>query len=95
MWYGAVAAQIAVPGVVPVDVALGHAPRSTPDGGLEFIVKQIARLPPRRELAKYAFVLLFVGAVIGIVGIEAFWRYVPRCSADPTSPRPAAAMLLL
>jgi len=38
---------------------------------------QIAALPTRRELAKYAFVILFVGAVLGIVGIQAFWRYVP------------------
>ena len=54
-------------------------PRSTPDGGLEFIMEQIARLPTRWELTKYAFVILFVGAVIGIVGIEAFWRYLPAC----------------
>jgi hypothetical protein len=36
---------------------------------------QIAALPTRRELAKLAFVILFVGAVLGIVGIEAFWCY--------------------
>jgi len=40
---------------------------------------QLARLPTRWELAKYSFVILFVGAVLGIVGIEAFWRYVPAC----------------
>jgi hypothetical protein len=44
---------------------------------LEFIMGQIAALPTRRELAKLAFVILFVGAVLGIVGIEAFWRYFP------------------
>jgi hypothetical protein len=40
-------------------------------------MEQIAAL--RRELAKLAFVILFVGAVLGIVGIEAeaFWRYFP------------------
>jgi len=43
--------------------------------------EQIARLPTCRELAKYAFVILFVGAVLGIVGIEAFWRYIPACGS--------------
>ena len=42
-------------------------------------MEQLARVPTRRELAKYAFVILFVGAVLGIVGIEAFWRYAPAC----------------
>jgi len=56
-------------------------PRSTPDGGLEFIMEQIARLPTRWELAKYAFVILCVGAVLGIVATEAFWRYLPACGA--------------
>jgi hypothetical protein len=36
-------------------------------------------LPTRRELAKYAFVILFVGAVLGIGEIEVFWRYLPAC----------------
>ena len=36
---------------------------------LEFIMDQIAVL--RRELAKLVFVILFVGVVLGIVGIEA------------------------
>ena len=53
--------------------------RSTTEDGLEFLMEQIARLPTRRELARAAFVILFVGAVLGIVGIEAFWRYVPAC----------------
>ena len=43
----------------------------------EFVMGQIARLPTRRELAKYASMILFVGAVLGIVGVEAFWRYLP------------------
>jgi hypothetical protein len=47
-------------------------PQSTPDGGLEFIMEQIARLPTRWELTKYSFVLLCVGAVLGIVATEAF-----------------------
>jgi hypothetical protein len=44
---------------------------------LEFIMERTAALPTRRELAKLAFVILFVGAVLGIVGIETFWRYFP------------------
>ena len=36
--------------------------RRLTDSGLEFIMEQIAALPTRRELAKYSFVLLFVGA---------------------------------
>jgi len=35
----------------------------------------------RWELAKYAFVILCVGAVLGIVATEAFWRYLPACGA--------------
>jgi hypothetical protein len=62
-----------------------------PQGSAEFeyIMEQISRLPTRRELAKYAFVLLFIGAVLGIAAVEMSWRYVPRCSLDPTSPLPA------
>jgi hypothetical protein len=44
-------------------------------------MEQIARLPTRWELAKYAFVILCVGAVLGIVATEAFWRYLPACTA--------------
>jgi hypothetical protein len=55
--------------------------RSARDSGLEFLMEQIAALPTRWELAKYAFVVLFVGAVLGIVGIEAFWRYAPACGS--------------
>jgi hypothetical protein len=42
-------------------------------------MEQIAALPTSQELAKMALVILFVGAVLGIVGIEAFWRYAPAC----------------
>jgi hypothetical protein len=49
--------------------------RSTTDRDVEFVTGQIAKL------AKYAFMLLFVGAVLGIVGIQAFWRYVPACGS--------------
>jgi hypothetical protein len=47
----------------------------------EFIISQIARLPTRWELTKYAFAILCVGAVFGIVATEAFWRYLPACTA--------------
>jgi hypothetical protein len=47
----------------------------------EFIMGQIARLPTRWELTKYAFLILCVGAVLGIVATEAFWRYLPACGA--------------
>jgi hypothetical protein len=38
-------------------------------------------MPTRHELAKFGFVMLFVGAVLGIVGIEALWRYFPACGS--------------
>ena len=51
-----------------------------PNGGdLDFIMKQIAQLPTRRDLARLGLVILFVGAVLGIIGVEASWRYFP-CS---------------
>jgi hypothetical protein len=56
-----------------------HAGFPATEGGLEFIMKQISRLPTRWELTKYAFVILAIGAVLGIVGVEAFWRYLPGC----------------
>jgi hypothetical protein len=45
----------------------------------EFIMEQLARLPTRRELAWFALVILFVGAMLGIVATEAFWHYLPSC----------------
>jgi hypothetical protein len=66
-----------------------HAPEPPqPSAEFEFIMEQLARMPPRRELANYSFVIIFVGAVLGIVGTEAFWRYLPKCSLSPTSPLP-------
>ena len=67
-------------------------PQSTPSAEFEFIMGQLARIPTRCELAKYAFVILLTGAVLGIVGTEAFWRYIPKCGPDPTSPPPAAVV---
>jgi hypothetical protein len=49
------------------------------ESGIEFIMEQIGGLPTRRELAQLGLIILFVGAVLGIVGIEAFWRYAPTC----------------
>ena len=45
----------------------------------ELIMARLGGLPSRRELAKYAFVFLCVGAVLGGVATEAFWRYLPAC----------------
>jgi hypothetical protein len=50
-------------------------------GEAEFIMAQLARLPTRWELAKCAFVILCVEAVLGIVATEAFWRYLPAYTA--------------
>jgi hypothetical protein len=55
--------------------------RRPTDRGVEFLMQQISALPTRRDLAKMAVVILFVVAVLGIVGIEAFWRYVPACGS--------------
>jgi hypothetical protein len=70
-------------------------PRGVPGSELEFIIAQLARLPTRWELTKYAFVFLCVGAALGIVATEAFWRYLRKCDLDATSPRLVAAMPLL
>jgi len=51
------------------------------EGGLEFIMEQIARLPTRWELPNIPSCFLCVGAVLGIVATEAFWRYVPACGS--------------
>ena len=45
----------------------------------EFIMEQLARIPTRREMGRYTFAILCVGAVLGIVATEAFWRYLPGC----------------
>ncbi len=58
-----------------------HADFPATESGLEFIMELIAALPTRRELAWLALVIMFAGAIIGIIGIEAFWRYVPTCGS--------------
>jgi len=42
---------------------------------------QMAELPTYKELAKMPPLIAFVSAVLGIVGIEAFWRYFPACGS--------------
>ena len=64
------------------------------EGELEAVHKRLAELPTRRELARLGFIILFVGAVIGIVGTEAFWRYIPKCGLNPTNPLPVATWSL-
>ena len=45
------------------------------EAGQEFLMQQINRLPTARDLWRAATLIGLVGAVLGIVGIEAFWRY--------------------
>jgi hypothetical protein len=45
----------------------------------EFLMQQINRLPTARDLWRVAMLIAFVSAVLGIVGIEAFWHYFPAC----------------
>jgi hypothetical protein len=51
------------------------------ESDLNFMMDRIAALPTRRELARLALVIMFAAAVLGIVGIEAFWRYVLACGS--------------
>jgi hypothetical protein len=48
---------------------------------LEFLMHQMAQLPTYKELAKIALLIAFESAVLGIVGIAAFWRYFPACGS--------------
>ena len=45
------------------------------EAGQEFLMQQINRLQTARDLWRAATLIGLVGAVLGIVGIEAFWRY--------------------
>jgi hypothetical protein len=49
--------------------------------GQEFLMRQINRLPTARDLWRVATLIALVAAVLGIVGIEAFWHYFPACSS--------------
>jgi hypothetical protein len=52
------------------------------ESDLEAIHGRLTLLPPTyKELAKMALLIAFVSAVLGIVGIEAFWRYFPACGS--------------
>jgi hypothetical protein len=51
------------------------------ESNLEFIMSQLAGVPTRRDLTRMALVIMFASAVLGIVGIEAFWRYFPVCGS--------------
>jgi len=42
-------------------------------------MQQINRLPTESDLWPVAMLIAFVSAVLGIAGIEAFWRYFPAC----------------
>jgi len=48
--------------------------------GQEFLMQQINRLPTARDLWRAITLIALVAAVLGIVGIEALWRYFPGCS---------------
>jgi hypothetical protein len=54
---------------------------ATLEAHLEFLMHQMAQLPTYKELAKMALLIAFVSAVLGIVGIEAFWHYFPACGS--------------
>jgi hypothetical protein len=45
------------------------------ESGQEFLMQQMAQLPKYKELAKLVLLVSFVVAALGIIGIEAFWRY--------------------
>jgi hypothetical protein len=64
----------------PYDLALGQGDQARTDFAnieiaLEFLMQQINRLPTARDLWRAATLIGLIGAVLGIVGIEAFWRY--------------------
>jgi len=68
-----------VPVPNPYDLALRQADQIRTDianleVGQEFLMQQINRLPIARDLWRAATLIGLIGAVLGIVGIEAFWR---------------------
>ena len=48
--------------------------------GQEFLMQRVNALPTARDLWRAAVLIGLIGAVLGIVGIEAFWRYF-ACSS--------------
>ena len=70
----------AMPVPNPYDLALGQGDQARTDFAnieitLEFLIQRINALPTARDLWRAATLLGLIGAVLGIVGIEAFWRY--------------------
>ena len=52
------------------------------ESDLEAIYARLAGLPTYKELAKMVLLIAFVSAVLGSVGIEAFWHYfLPACNS--------------
>jgi hypothetical protein len=49
------------------------------EAGQEFLMQRINELPTARDLWRTATLIALVAAVLGIVGIEAFWHYFPKC----------------
>jgi hypothetical protein len=49
------------------------------ESDLEFLMQRVTALPAASDLWRIAMLIGFVGAVHGIVGIEAFWRYFAAC----------------
>ena len=47
--------------------------------GREFLMQRINQLPTARDLWRAATPIALVAAVLGIVGIEAFWHYFLAC----------------
>jgi hypothetical protein len=50
------------------------------ESDLEFLIQRINHMPTASDLCRAAVLIALVAAVLGIVGIEAFWRYFP-CSS--------------
>ena len=64
----------------PYDLALGQGDQARTDFAnieitLEFLLQRINALPTARDLWRAATLIGLIGAALGIVGIEAFWRY--------------------
>ena len=57
------------------------------ESDLEAIYARPARLLTDKQLVKRALLVGFVAAMLGIVGIEAFWRYFPACGSKFREPR--------
>jgi hypothetical protein len=49
------------------------------EDALEFLMQRINELPTAWDLWRAATLIALVAAVPGIVGIEAFWHYFPKC----------------